>query len=268
VCPVPGPVCYIAEEGKASDLIKRLKLMVDGYGLKPEQLTDFKISVQNRVQIDNVEWQRKIDSLCDLYKFRALFLDTLTSSHMRDENNAQSMRPVLDFLSGLQINHGCSVIVVHHQRKATKDDTAVAGQKIRGTSAFHGWLDSSISLTKNKDESLIGVEIEHRNAESPDPFSFAIRKDAQSIKLVYGADNITDKTLREMIEFIKLKRSCTNKELRDEFSSVNGLIYRDLTIELRKRVGYEKKEMPDSLGHLRKQGVWTIEEQEKWEDHY
>lgn len=64
-----------------------------------------------------------------------------------DENDANEMRPVLLFLSSLRDKYGCSVLLVHHYNKHGTNPRE--GQRIRGTSALHGWLENGIYVTRD-----------------------------------------------------------------------------------------------------------------------
>jgi hypothetical protein len=102
-----------------------------------------------------------------------LILDPMRDLHGLDENDAQIVSALLSPLRVMQRNFGCSVMLVHHMAKATELGRR-AGQRLRGTSALHGWIDSALYLTHK--DGAIKVEVEHRAAQAPDPILFKLEK--------------------------------------------------------------------------------------------
>ncbi|MDQ3299963.1 MAG: AAA family ATPase [Myxococcota bacterium] len=76
-----------------------------------------------------------------------LVLDPLRDIHSGEEDRSDSMRDVMRRLRVLAELLGCTVVVVHHAPKATKDTAKRRpGQNLRGSGAIHGSVDSGIYL--------------------------------------------------------------------------------------------------------------------------
>ena len=77
-----------------------------------------------------------------------LVLDPLRDLHSGEEDKSDSMRNVMRRLRLLGKLLGCTVVVVHHAPKATKDNARRRpGQNLRGSGAIHGSVDSGLYLS-------------------------------------------------------------------------------------------------------------------------
>ncbi len=82
--------------------------------------------------------------------FDLLVIDTLSSCHHADENDASGMRPVLDVLKRWMAVYGTAICLLHHRRKpsAGGDDGQHA---YRGSSALKAFIDAHLDLNPIKD---------------------------------------------------------------------------------------------------------------------
>lgn len=82
--------------------------------------------------------------------FDLLVIDTLSSCHHADENDASGMRPVLDVLKRWMTTFGTAICLLHHRRKPSAgwDDSQHA---YRGSSALKAFVDGHLDLTPVKD---------------------------------------------------------------------------------------------------------------------
>jgi hypothetical protein len=99
-----------------------------------------------------------------LHQPRLLLLDPFVRLHRIDENQAQEVAPLLDFLRQLQRTFETAVIVVHHARKSGAHKP---GQALRGSSDIHAWGDSNLYLQPHQDGIL--MTIEQRSAKAIEP---------------------------------------------------------------------------------------------------
>ena len=82
-----------------------------------------------------------------------LFLDPLRDISSAAEDKSDEMGPVMKRLHLLGELVGCTVGVVHHAAKSTQDTAKRrAGQKLRGSGAIHGALNSLIYLSDTESE--------------------------------------------------------------------------------------------------------------------
>lgn len=107
-----------------------------------------------------------------------VILDPFREMHTGDENDAALIAALLQPLRELQYSLGCAVMLVHHMGKAPEGKTTRrAGQRLRGSSALHGAVDSALYLepTGIGDAKRVTVTVEHRDAVEPEPFTLRLR---------------------------------------------------------------------------------------------
>lgn len=126
------------------------------------------------LRLDDVEQREKLDRTVARLKPALVILDPLRDLHGLDENDAQVVSELLAPLRIMQRVHKCAVMIVHHMAKAT-ELARRAGQRLRGSSALHGWIDSALYLTHK--DGAIKVETEHRAAPAIDPFAFRVESE-------------------------------------------------------------------------------------------
>lgn len=68
-----------------------------------------------------------------------------------DENSASELRPILNWLMQIRFVYKCSVMVIHHFRKA---ESARGGQRMLGSTTFHGWAESGL-YTRVKETGIL-----------------------------------------------------------------------------------------------------------------
>jgi hypothetical protein len=82
-----------------------------------------------------------------LGKLDLVLLDPLRDLHSGEEDKSDDMREVMRRLRLVGELVGCTVAVVHHAAKATKDTKSRRpGQRLRGSGAIHGAVDCGIYL--------------------------------------------------------------------------------------------------------------------------
>jgi hypothetical protein len=261
----PGPVLYVAEEGNEEQLRTRLHKITTAKSIQADALDDFHLAIQKNVMVDIKEWQTAIFDFCAKVKPRAVFFDPLVRIHSSGENQAEDMRKVLQFLRSIQVNFHCSVIVIHHQRKPSNDDTSRSGQKLRGTGDLYAWLDSAIYLKKKQGENtVIGVEIEHRNAGEVEPFTLDQNITEDEANIVYKEGSLADLQIMELAKkFEKIILEMPDSEIKnsDLVGKISGnekLKYKALgllqTFSTVEKCPHIKR--PDRLGKMRDHTIW------------
>jgi hypothetical protein len=87
-----------------------------------------------------------------------------------DENKAQEVRPILQWLLRLRNLYDCSVMVVHHWGKKTEGRTGrgMGGQKLIGSQTIYAWLEAALYMEAHHyDDAPIQVVIEREFRERP-----------------------------------------------------------------------------------------------------
>jgi AAA domain len=184
-----GPVLVVQEESRSADYARRLRWLTRGHDIQPSELEDLHIASQAGVLLDDVQGQADLAREIDRLQPRLVVLDPLVRMHSADEDRAKEMRPVLNFIRRLQANHGCGIVLVHHMAKSRFDGPKVRpGQRLRGTGDFHALLDTGVYFEVRQGVRQVAVEIEHREAPPPDPFTIRLDVDEQARTAVLVAE--------------------------------------------------------------------------------
>lgn len=175
----PSPVLMIQEEVSDSEMSKRLRWIIASKGLggAAEKGEDGTISVQLPHEIDLHLRNRKGFDLSDTEHLQVMtnfishnevklvILDPLQMMlGSIDENRTSEVRPILRNLLLFKEATGCGVMILHHYNKGQDRS---GGQRMSGTHAFHGWVESALYLAK-PEPYVTHVDREFRNFE---PFS-------------------------------------------------------------------------------------------------
>ena len=104
-----------------------------------------------------------------------VILDVFNVLHGADENDNTEMRAVVEELSRLQREVGCSVGVIHHFNKQAEGSLT---QRLRGAGAIAGWAEWLIGLEKIPGErDTRKMQFETKAASELDPLSYIVRTD-------------------------------------------------------------------------------------------
>lgn len=81
-----------------------------------------------------------------------------------DENRTSELRPVLKNFLQLKEATGCGILIVHHMSKSNDRNQRTGGQRLAGSHALHGWVESAVYLSK-PEPYITQAEREFRNFE-------------------------------------------------------------------------------------------------------
>src|SRR6185437_11492863 len=105
-------------------------------------------------------------------------LDVLNILRGADENDNTEMRKVLDCANLISTEVGCSLCVLHHLNKDSKNTRLT--QRIRGAGAMAGWVEWVVGIHRMSDDSEDSsrwAEFELKAATSPSKVYFSIQSD-------------------------------------------------------------------------------------------
>lgn len=182
----PGPVLMIQEEISDAEMRKRLRFIAASKGVGGNIHKEHdKVSVhlpssiplylRNRKQLDlsSNDTFRMLHEQVLEKDIRLLILDPLQLMLGDiDENKASEVRPILYNFLQLKEETGCGVMILHHYAKASDKNPRRGGQRMLGSQAFHGWVESGLYLSKN-DRYETEVEREFRNFDPMEQFKIA-----------------------------------------------------------------------------------------------
>lgn len=163
-----GALIYMAED--AAPVVKqRLEGICRHRGLDLAELPIGVITAPS-MRLDLPHDQRRLVETVRCHAPRLLLLDPFVRLHRMNENQASDVAAVLGYLRELQRAHDLAVIVVHHARK--NGGSTSGGQALRGSSDFFAWVDTALSLRRQRQRLILSVE--HRAAAAPQPVHLAL----------------------------------------------------------------------------------------------
>ena len=183
--PNPGPVILVLEESGRAALHRRLDALTRGNAQTADTFDEFHFAANQRVKLDDRDWQLKLVDAARVIAPRAIILDPLVrmKGAGRDENAQLEMAPVLEFLRLLRDESGAAVVFVHH--------VGHTAGRLRGTSDLEAFWESKVAVEKG-DDGVRRVTAEHREAEAGPEFRFRLDWDetSRSMRLVTSEDEL------------------------------------------------------------------------------
>lgn len=158
---------YMAED--AAPVVKERLLGICRH--RSLQLAALPIGVitASSVRLDEHRDQRRLAETVRRHAPRLLLLDPFVRLHRINENQAGDVAAVLGYLRELQRAHDLAVAVVHHARK---NGGSAGGQNLRGSGDFFAWVDTALSLRRQRQQLVLSVE--HRAASAPEPSALTL----------------------------------------------------------------------------------------------
>jgi hypothetical protein len=217
-----GRVLMFNAEDRPSMTRRRVERMCNAMDLNLGDL-DLQLINVPALRLDDPRQMAKLRKTVERSRPKLLVLDPLRNLHGLDENDAMIVSELLAPLRLLQREYGCAVMLVHHMAKKTETERR-PGQRLRGSSAFHGWLDSALYLSRASNS--ITITPEHRDAPETEPLAFKVREatdkdmvDKLWLELVgTPAEASGQDDAARMLEILKAAdRPLTMEELRKAF---------------------------------------------------
>lgn len=165
----PGTVLYVQEENGEQTVQDRVFKIASSKGLVTStsdgwQLQeDLPIYFSNNYGIDLTQPKSRelLEQTIKELKPVLVILDPLYMMLGQvDENNATEVGAVLRWLTYLRNTYGVSILVCHHYNKG--NGTTRGGQRVRGSSAFHAWVESAIYVKTTPELYTVMLEREFR----------------------------------------------------------------------------------------------------------
>jgi RecA-family ATPase len=132
----PGPALVYLAEDAPTVVRERLLALCLVRSIALDNL-DVRVITAPSLRIDLKTEQEKLKETIALHRPRLLVLDPFVRLHRIDENQAQEVAPLLDFLRTLNRTYEIAIVLVHHTRKSGSGSQS--GQALRGSSDFHAW---------------------------------------------------------------------------------------------------------------------------------
>jgi hypothetical protein len=182
----PYRVLYIEQEIGEEGLKERLLPMLSGevpYGL------DFYIKSRDMtMRLDTPEGRLAIEQQIVMCKPDIVVFDPLAEFQLINENSAQEMGMTVRVLKRWIESYGISIILVHHVGKPGFEDPRTGGNKLRGSSALFGAVDTFIGVSRKSESShpapTLELEFELRRGKPLQ--NFTIRREESGLVTFLG----------------------------------------------------------------------------------
>lgn len=179
------------------------------------------------------------------YELDVLIIDNWSYVSSGDSNSADEVQPQLDALGNLRRSRdGLTVVLLHHTRKITGDrEGERVTDMIRNSSAFGGWYDAGLLLTRTDESAPVKVRAELRDLPSPEPFWFVVQDECAGNPAAgiypsgYLRLRVTDKDPAVMeldaqaarlkpaiAEYLAAHPGCSKRSLREGVQGENRLV--------------------------------------------
>ncbi len=197
----PLKVLYLQTEIQDGYLNERLSTFEKNCSVSEQECIDKNFITTQRCSL-NIMQQKDWDKLhrtLELMKPDIVAFDPIISFSDIDENSSQEVAALLySQLGQLQVSIKPSpcIILIHHLKKTTtRQDKNLLFTGIRGSSAWQGWYDTAILLTRSNEG--IHVYYETRNQYSPEAQLIVLNRSLGC----WQVQSITPKTANEKIDF-------------------------------------------------------------------
>ena len=214
--PETGAVLYVQEENNVQTVQDRVFKIASQKGLLTSTPTglalpnDLPIYFSNNFGINLTEKNSKqlIEDTIKKIKPILVILDPLyMMMGTVDENNATEVSELLKWLTHLRNVYGVSILLCHHYNKGNGNSRG--GQRVRGSSAFHAWVESAIYVKTTNELYTVKIEREFRAFPTMPELTFKLELGAPG-ELYYNPQilNASEPSAMPTSE-LKLEEICT-----------------------------------------------------------
>ncbi|MBR1418689.1 MAG: AAA family ATPase [Synergistaceae bacterium] len=154
--PKPKRIVIFAGETGYELLIRRLKAA--NWNANKDNVTIYSSLEARRnkisLDLDNARGQANITSIVKEYRPDIIFFDTLSAFHTQDENKADAMKPIVNYLMDLGNSTGVAETLMHHtrKRKTKEQQYEMTQDEVIGTSILNRDVALLIGIEAAKDE--------------------------------------------------------------------------------------------------------------------
>ena len=136
----PGPVILILEESGRAALHRRLGALARGRAIDKERLSDLHAAANQRVRLDDPDWQKRLAEAANEFEARAVFLDPIARLRRAglDENSQREYAVVIEAIRDLRDQTSAAVAWVAH--------TGYTGDNMRGSSDLESVWESRLGF--------------------------------------------------------------------------------------------------------------------------
>lgn len=176
-----GAVLYVQEENSEQTVQDRIHKIAHHKGLMSVTASGFPVieplpiyfSNNYGIDLTSPESRELLEKTMESISPVVVILDPLYMMLGKaEENSATEIRDILRWLTYIRNTYGCAIIICHHYGKPQSGKpSGKGGNKIRGTSEFHAWVESALYIKTTPEVTTIEVEREFRAFPAVPQFS-------------------------------------------------------------------------------------------------
>jgi RecA-family ATPase len=180
-------VLYIEQEIGEDGLGERLGSIV--HNSNPDSSMFYLKTRDSTLRMDTADGRLAIENEIVACKAEVVIFDPLTKFHLLDENSAQAMSTIARVWDSWIEKYGISIIIVHHTGKQSVEFPRRGGDRLRGSSAIFGDLDTLIEVDRvsstSNSEPVLNLRFEMRRGE---PLPVMIVRRLKSGRIEYSGE--------------------------------------------------------------------------------
>jgi AAA domain len=175
-------VLFFCEEDTARRAYKRLRALIRGKGLDPEdprlELNDcFRLAVWSGIKLDDPLMLARVDAEHHAFRPAVTYYDSLRKIQRLDLNKTHQAEAFLDALDGLRRKYGTLARIIAHNRKVAAGGfrTGRGSQEIAGSHVLGAWGECSIFLEPiGRKAGAVRLTVQCKDWAPMDPFRLVI----------------------------------------------------------------------------------------------
>jgi len=178
-----GAVLYVQEENGESTVQDRVFKIAHSKGLITTTtsglpiIDDMPLFFSNNYGIDltNKKSRELLEQTIGNIEPLLVILDPLYMMLGKaEENSATEVRDILRWLTYIRNTYNCAIVICHHYGKPERNSKGRGGNKIRGTSEFHAWVESALYINATTVDRKVEISREFRAFPSMPIFNVQI----------------------------------------------------------------------------------------------
>lgn len=170
-----GRCLYVAIEDTEKIIKNRVELFANAKGVDAKNL-ELYVYADQSLLIDTDLGKQKFEAMLTSFKPTFVVLDNLSRIHSSNENSAQVMQTIFEYLQGIKRQFGLTLMVICHSGKDSK---------IRGSSQIDSYYEAGIFLRSNGSGML--MDLTYRGYPSVKDIPYRINDNNNGIAIDIGS---------------------------------------------------------------------------------
>ena len=159
------PVLICEGEGSTPGMKQLWDMLMAGADMTRADLKNIYWLFREPLKINYKQHAAEVVQFIKQFGIKCVVFDTLNAHSAFNENNSQEVGGLIDVFNEIK-NVGCSIILVHHLNKPSKDFTKDIDDELRGSSALAGAYDVHFAIRQKSDEATtLDLHVRSKYAE-------------------------------------------------------------------------------------------------------